>query len=283
MAEPAAPPPEAVRSGVSKTMFAVTVVIVGIVALLAGIGLGNVLYGVRPPRTTFIVGTNVPFPPFEDFNTTLGEFVGFDIDISRFIAENLSRTMVVRQFSNFQVLLATVGTGGVDMAASAITSSGDTGQNRSRYMAFSDSYYDANQGVLVQTGSSLTCTSSNCTADNLWNLQVGVQTGTTSEGWLDANKAANTTKVRFQTVDAELAALRQGTIDAVIIDYGPALSFANAPGSGLRVAGQIITNELYSFAVPLGDPDHILPIINSVLRGIKDDGTYDQLIAKWFG
>jgi len=282
MAQSGAPPPEAVRGGASKTLFAVTVVVVAIIAFAAGIGLGNVLYGARPPKTTFTVGTNVPFPPFEDFNDTQGQFVGFDIDIATLIAQNLSRTLVVRQFTNFEVLLATVGTGGVDMAASAITSSGDTGTNRSRFMSFSSSYYDANQDVLVQTGSTVTCTGSTCTASNLWGLQVGVQTGTTSEGWLDANKAANTTKVRFQTVDAELAALRQSTIDAVIIDYGPAQSYASAPGSGLRVAGQIITNELYSFAVPLGDPDHILPVINAVLSGIKANGTYDRLIQKWF-
>ncbi len=282
MAQPVAPPPEAVRGGVSKTLFAIVVVIVAILAFLGGVGLGNVLYGVKPPKTTFVVGVNVPFPPFEDFNETTGEFAGFDIDMSKLIAQELNLTLVIRQFSNFEVLLATVGTGGVDMAASAITSSGATGANRTHFMSFSDSYYDANQGVLVKTGSSLTCPAGNCTASDFWGLQVGVQTGTTSEGWLDANKAANTTKVRFQTVDAELAALRLGTIDAVIIDYGPALSYANAPASGLRVAGEIVTNELYSFAVPLGDPNKILPAINRVIARIKSNGVYDQLIAKWF-
>src|SRR6266540_3639485 len=156
MAQSGAPPPEAVRGGASKTLFAVTVVVVAILAFAAGIGLGNVLYGTRPPKTTFTVGTNVPFPPFEDFNDTQGQFVGFDIDIATLIAQNLSRTLVVRQFTNFEVLLATVGTGGVDMAASAITSSGDTGTNRSRFMSFSSSYYDANQDVLVQTGRTVT-------------------------------------------------------------------------------------------------------------------------------
>lgn len=283
MAQSVAPPPEAVRGGVSKTFFAVVVVIVAIVAFLGGIGLGNVLYGgVRPPKTTFNVGVNVPFPPFEDFNETTGEFSGFDIDMSKLVAQELNRTLVIRQFSNFEVLLATVGTGGVDMAASAITSSGTTGANRTHFMSFSNSYYDANQGVLVKTGSSLNCTAGNCTAASLWSLQIGVQTGTTSESWLDANKAANTTKVRFQTVDAELASLRLGTIDAVIIDYGPAQSYANAPASGLRLAGQIVTNELYSFAVPRGDPDGILPAINRVIARIKSNGVYDQLIAKWF-
>jgi len=282
MAQSGAPPPEAVRGGVSKTVFVVTVIIVAIITFLAGVPVGNVFFGTRPPRTLFNVGTNVPFPPFEDFNSTLGEFVGFDINISALIAKELGRTLVIRQFSSFQTLLTTVAVGGVDMAASSITSSGATGVNRSRTMSFSNSYYDANQGLLVQTASSITCANNNCSASNLWGRQVGVQTGTTSESWLDANKAANTTKVRFQTVDAELAALRQGTIDAVIIDYGPAQSFAGAPGSGLRVAGQILTNELYSFAVPLGDPDHILPVINALIARIKADGTYDKLIKYWF-
>ena len=49
------------------------------------------------------------------------------------------------------------------------------------------------------------------------------------------------------------------------------------------MAGQIVTNELYAFAVPNGDPDGIISAINRVLTEIKANGTYDQLIAKWFG
>lgn len=279
-----APPAEAVRkSGVSGG----AVVAVAIVMLLAGIGLGYVVFrtpaGGPPPKQFLITGTNVPFPPFEDFNTTTGEFEGFDIDIAGLIAAELNRTLVVRQFSSFTTLLATVSSGGLDMAVSGITMSGSNGATRNQTMDFSNPYYNANQGVLVQTSSTLSCANNVCTNTSLASLRVGVQQGTTSESWMNDNADPSTTVVVFQTVDAELAALQAGNLDAVVIDYDPAVSLAGAPGSGMKVAGAIITNELYGIAVPNNDPDGILPVINALLARIRANGTYDQLIVKWFG
>ena len=284
MAGGGAPPPEAVRKGMGGRAVLV-IVVVAIVAFLAGLGFGAlVLPRAAPVKTSLVVATNVPFPPFEDFNASSANFEGFDVDLSQLIANELGRTLVVRQFANFQTLLATVGKGGVDMAASGITASGASGANRSKFMTFSDFYYNANQGLLVRSASTLACAdANNCTGSDLKNLQVGVQQGTTSEAWITENGDPSTIVRTFTSVDTELVALKAGTIDAVIIDYAPAQAFAAAAGSGLKVAGLIVTNELYAFAVPLGDPDKILPVINQLLAKIKANGTYDQLITKWFG
>jgi polar amino acid transport system substrate-binding protein len=51
----------------------------------------------------------------------------------------------------------------------------------------------------------------------------------------------------------------------------------------MQVAGVIFTGEQYGFAVALGDPQGLLTVINSVLATAKSDGTYNQLIQKWFG
>ena len=47
----------------------------------------------------------------------------------------------------------------------------------------------------------------------------------------------------FTTVDTEIAALEAGSIDAVIIDSGPATSIAAGSSGALKVAGTIIANE----------------------------------------
>ena len=287
MAQGGGPPLEAVRGGVGKTVFAVAVIVVAIVAFLAGLGLGNVIYGVKPPKQFLLVGTNVPFAPFENFNTSSGEFEGFDIEIARLIAQEAGRTLVIRQFADFQALLTAVGQGGVDMAASAITMSGTSGAARNATMDFSNPYYNANQGVLAQASDPFTC-SGECAPSELAPLTIGVQLGTTSEAWVDDNVAPlmanpSTQIVRFTLVDTEIAALKQGALDVVVIDLGPAESFAGGTGSNLKVAGEITTNELYGFAVPNGDPDGLVAIINRVLARIIADGTYDQLIQTWFG
>lgn len=285
----AAPPTEAVRKGMSKTLLAVIVVVVAILAFVGGIGMGNLLYAPKPTTSPFlVVGTNIPFPPFEDYNYTTGKYVGFDIDMSQMIANAAGRQLVIQNFADFSVLLTTVGKGGVDMAASAITQSGTTGAQRNSTMSFSVPYYDANQAVLVKSASTITCASNVCTAPMLKNYTVGVQTGTTSESWVDDNladlMANNATQIkRFTTVDLEIAALNAGSIDLVIIDAGPANAIAAGSAGALKVTGSIITGELYGFAVAHNDPEGLLPVINKVINDSKANGTYQTLITKWFG
>ena len=45
----------------------------------------------------------------------------------------------------------------------------------------------------------------------------------------------------------------------------------------------IITNELYGFAVAHGDPEGLLPVINSVITQAYSSGWYKAEIKKWFG
>ncbi|HYK93011.1 MAG TPA: ABC transporter substrate-binding protein [Thermoplasmata archaeon] len=283
-------PPEAYRRGIGRGMFVAVVVIVAVIALLAGVFVGKSLYGTGSSSkpSYLVVGTNIPFPPFEDYNYTTGQYVGFDIDFSIMIAHATGRTLVIQNYADFSVLLSTVGTGGVDMAASAITESGTTGADRNQSMAFSLPYYNANQAVLVKSSSTLTCPSNTCDQSELKTLVVGVQTGTTSQSWADQFLAPNMTNPssqyqKFTTVDTEIAALEAGSLDAVIIDSGPAGAIAAGSSGQLKVAGTIITGELYGFAVAHGDPEGLLPEINNVITTSEQNGTYQVLIHKWFG
>ncbi len=266
-------------------MFVGTVVVVAILMLAGGVFVGKSVYGGTSSSVTgfLVVGTNIPFPPFEDYNATSNSFFGFDMDLAQMIATAAHDTLVIRNFADFTILLSTVGTGGVDMAASAITSSGSNGAVRNQTMSFSDPYYNANQALLVKSSSTMTCASNICTNVSLIGLTVGLQTGTTSEGWATDNLNSSTTIQQFTTVDTEIAALEAGSIDAVIIDSAPAAAIAAGSGNALKVAGTIITNELYSFAVGHNDPEHLLPIINTVLSQAVQDGTYQKLVTKWFG
>lgn len=276
----AAPPPEAVRKGIGRGLFVTVVVVVAIIAFVGGLGLGNYMFGGQTKTSTpfFVVGTNLPFPPFENFNTTSGAYEGFDVNITVLIAQALGRTLVWQNYASFDVLLTTVGKGGVDMAAASITITA----NRSKSMSFSNSYYDANQGVLVKSSSTLACAASGCTVNDLKSLIVAVQSGTTSDAWATEFLIPNGTTVqRFTAVDTEIAALTAGSVNLVIIDLPIAKSYAAGSAGSLKVAGQIPTGEHYGFAVAYGDPEGILPVINSVISTIKANGVYDQLRAEW--
>lgn len=288
----ASPPTEALRRGVSRGAFIAAVVIVAVIMLAAGVYVGRATVSSSSSSATkyLVVGTNVPFPPFETFNNTTGTYVGFDMNFSQLIASALHRTLVIDNYANFAALLADVGAGVVDMAASAITESGSVGAARNATMAFSIPYYDADQAILVRTGSSLKCPTvaeGGCTVQNLSGLVIGVQTGTSSQSWCQQYLIPNETKSgsvdAYTTVDLEIDALLLKTLNAVMIDLGPATSIAAGSGGALSVAGEVITNELYGFAVAHGDPEHILPVINSVITQSMQNGTYAYLVKEWFG
>lgn len=283
------PPAEAMRHGVSRGVFIVTVVVVAVIAVSAGLYVGKTVLSSSSSSSShyLVVGTNIPFPPFEDYNYTSGAYFGFDINFSMLIAAALGRTLVIDNYADFSALLADTGAGVVDMAASAITESGSVGLARNATMSFSIPYYNANQAILVKSGSSLKCPTTGCTVANLSSLTIGVQTGTSSQSWLQqylppVNETGGSV-VGYTTVDLEIEALTAGSLDAVMIDLGPATSIAQGSGGTLSVAGEVITNELYGFAVAHGDPEHILPVINTVITQSIQNGTYAKLVKEWFG
>jgi len=280
----AAPPPEATRGGRRTGVGVALVIVVAIVTFLAGLGIGYVVF-TPPTKLKLIVGTNAPFPPYESYNDTLGQFVGFDMDLAKLVADALGRDMVVRNFNNFDLLLETAGTGGVDIAVSAITMSGPKGMDRNKTMDFSNPYYSANQAVVVRSADTFTCPSNACTQTQVLHNTIGVQSGTTSEGWVDTYITGNQTEQIFRYTDVvdEINALKGSVYRLMIIDEAPARAIAAGSGGALKVAGVIVTNELYGIAVANNDPKKFVPVINSVLAQIMADGRYNQLLTKWFG
>jgi ABC-type amino acid transport substrate-binding protein len=273
------------RRGVSRGLFVATVVIVAVIMLAAGLYVGKTVLGsTSSSAKPFVVGTNVPFPPFEDYNLTTKTYFGFDIQFAGMIAQAMHRPLLITNYADFSALLTDAGVGVFDMAASAITESGSVGAGRNLSMTFSVPYYEANQALLVRSASSITCAASGCTVAVMASLKIGLQSGTSSEDWADAYLKPNETTgtiTEFTSVDTEVTALEAGALDAVMIDTGPAASLAAGSGGALRVAGIIHTGELYGFAVAHGDPNDYIPVINGVIYTAMRNGTYQSMITYW--
>src|SRR3990172_6794254 len=276
------PPPEALK-GISRGLFITAVVLVAAAAFSAGFVTKGMLAPAGPaPEKTYIIGTNTPFPPFEtlDENETPE---GFDMDLITTILTRGGKHFEVRDFRDFGALLSSVQTHRVDIAASAITSSGTTGANRNATMSFSDPYFESDQAILVRKGyTGVTCTASNCVAADIEGERIATQAGTTSEFWVADNIATGPTPVTFPDVTQVLEALRTSGVDVVVIDKPAGEGIVAANPTTYELVGAVQTDELYSFAVPKGDPDKLLPLINSELAKMRTDGTYNTISAKWF-
>lgn len=273
----------------AKGVSVVIVAVVAVVLFVSGVGVGWLVFSPAPRTVSkLFLGTNTPFPPFEFRNATTDELQGFDIELIQTIVTRAGFQYEWNDFRDFSALLAAVSVGRMDIAIGAITTNGPVGAERNKSMDFSDPYYESDQGLLKRAGDTTTyCAAANCTAQelNTTTLKVAAQAITTSEFWVEDNLKNVVNSKHFETrptVEETLLLLSQGVVNVVVIDLPAAQGIAAANPGTYAVAGAIQTNELYGFAVANGDPLGLVPIINTQLRALKADGTYLQILNKWF-
>jgi ABC-type amino acid transport substrate-binding protein len=216
---------------------------------------------------TITVGSDVPYPPFEEFGDSKTEFTGFDVELVEAIGEKIGREPEFIDTS-FDTIFRDLAAGKFEMVASATTITDE----REETVDFSNPYYLAEQAILVKAGSDVK------TAEDLAGLTVGVQQGTTGEEFVEEETDAG--EVRSFPEGPDLTTpLRGGTIDAAVLDIPVAENLA-AAGGGLEVSAEIETGEEYGLVVQQGEED-LLTEINDALQEVKDDGTLNELYEKW--
>ncbi len=216
------------------------------------------------------VCSDVPYPPFEDFDTTADSgFKGFDIDVVQAIADGLDLELAVKD-SSFDALQSgqALNAGQCDLAASAMTITDD----RKKALDFSDGYYDSEQSLLVPEGSDI--------ADiaGLAGKKVGVQQGTTGKAYTEEN-APDAKIVSFPS-DAEMfQAIKAGQVDALLQDLP--VNLDHQKEGGFTVVETYTTDEQYGLAMKKGSTE-LVAAVNEQLSTMRDDGSYDEIYNTYF-
>lgn len=217
------------------------------------------------------VGSDIPFPPFEDFDGD--EVVGYDADLINEIASRLDLTVEWID-TDFDTIFTQLATGTFDVVASATTITPE----RSQQVNFTAPYYRAQQALTVNVEARPDITS----VDDLGEGDsVAVQTGTTGADWATENLAPRGVEVReFPQAPDTYTALEGADVDGVIFDEPSAVE-ESANRQGLMVIDVIDTNENYGFGV---DPARaeLLDEMNRVFQEMLDDGTYQEIYDRWF-
>ncbi len=212
--------------------------------------------------------THLSYQPFEYEKG--GEIVGFDVDIVAKVAEKLGLEQEV-----VDTPFETITTGAAfNQKTCDISAAGTTiTDERKGKVDFSDSYFDANQAVLVKDKKP-------ASEADLKGMKIAVQQGTTGEMYANENikDATNTT---YEDLPLSRDALKNGQHAAVINDNGVHYDYAKQ-NSGFNVAFDIATGEHYGIAVKKGNAE-LLKTTNEVLAQLKSDGTYNEIYKKWFG
>jgi len=216
---------------------------------------------------TLTVGTDTPYPPFEFGKAPA--YDGFDIDMVNAIAKKLN-LKTDYQDTSFDTIFTDLGLGKFDLVASAATITPD----RQKTVNFSDPYYSAQQALLVPTGSDIK------TVQDLDGKTVGAQNGTTGKDY--AENETNASSVQgYPNGPAAIEAVKNGQVDATIIDQPVAQDAIDKGQTGFDVATVIPTGELYGLGVSKDSPK-LLEAVNGALEGLKKDGGLDKIYQKWF-
>ena len=247
---------------------AVQRVIFALLGLVLALGLSFIPAFSQTPPNPFRVATEATFPPFE-FQQG-GQLTGFDIDLMRAIGEEADLNIDFRNLP-FDGIIPALQARTVEAAISGMTITAE----RAQAIAFSRPYFRAGLAIAVRED--------NKTIKNFQDLKgkrIAVQIGTT--GALEATKIPGAVVSQFDSAALALQELINGRVEAVVNDKPVTLYAIKEAGlRGVKVVGELLTEEFYGIALPKNSP--YLQLINDALGRVIESGQYDVIFQQWFG
>ena len=186
-------------------------------------------------KDQLVVATSTGFEPFEMVEN--GKFFGIDLEIAAGLAEYLGKELVIEDMQ-FASVVTSVQQGICDIGMAGLTIT----PARQEVVTFSDSYYSANQNLVVPGD----CTDfDKCkTKEDVEKIlkskkdaKIGCQRGTTGAIYIDGDaddpdgygfEGLPGTKMEYDYAALAFTAMINGEVDYVIVDDAPANAIAKA-------------------------------------------------------
>ena len=223
---------------------------------------------------TWVIATDTVFKPFE-YTDANGDFVGIDVDILAAIAED----------QGFQYELKSLGWDSAIAACQAgqadgmIAGASITQERKDSGWLFSDGYYTATQTMTVPANSDITG------FDGLQGKTVAVKTGTQGAAYAESLKDQYGFEITyFEDSPTMYQAVLGGQCVACFEDTPIMQASIKDGGLALKVL-EDTANEGgdYGFAIFNADNQELLDMFNAGLADIKENGKYDEILAKYLG
>jgi polar amino acid transport system substrate-binding protein len=228
-----------------------------------------------PGRLT--VGTDKPaYPPYyEDNDPTNGK--GFESAVAYAVAKQLG-------FGHAQVKWTVVpfnssyapGPKHFDFDINQISIT----PARAKHVDFSSPYFTAPQAVVaLKKSPAANATSLAALAD----AKLGVQVGTTSLDAVTASIKPKSQPQVFNDSNDVVSALKNGQVDAVVIDLPTAFYLTSAQVKGARIVGQFDAPGGDSWGALLAKGSALTPCVTRAVQGLKASGQLAQITKQWMG
>ena len=214
------------------------------------------------------IGSDTTYPPHEFIED--GVVKGFDVDVVAAICEriNCQPNWITTAWDGIFGALAD---GQFDMVVSGVTIT----EERDKIVDFSDPYIIVQQGVLMRVEDA------DKTIDDFKSgaMRLASQNGTTNAA-LGEELVGRDNLALFDAFNNAVVALQNGDVDGVIIDSTSAAAYEQEFAGELTVAITGLSSD------PLGlvfqEGSELQDAFNEGLQAIKDDGTLNELIIKWW-
>ena len=222
------------------------------------------------------VGTNAAFEPFEMMAEDGETIIGFDVDLINAIAadQGMEVEMVNMEFDG---LVMAVQNGQLDAAIAGMSITPE----RQEQVAFTAPYYDAGLNIAVAADNE------DITSEaDLAGKVVASQMGTTGAAKsLELQEAGVVAEVKLlENINVCMLALGNGEVDAVIMDIPVNGAYVAAHPEVAKIAAEFVVEEPEQFGIAVSlDNTELLDKLNAGLENVKANGTYDELIDKYFG
>lgn len=225
----------------------------------------------RVAAKTYVIGTDVTYPPFEFANDN-NKYVGIDIDLMKTIAKREGFQVEIKALG-FNAAVQALESGQID---GVIAGMGITPERRKTF-DFSDPYYKTGYVMAVAKNSSIS------SYKDLKGKRVAIKTGTAAANYAQSiQKKYGFKTVTFDDSDNMYNDVISGN-SVACFDDGPVLQYAVKTGTKLKLATKPADGGYYGFAVMKGQNQELLQKFNHGLKQLKADGTYQQIVNKYVG
>ncbi|MGW3631211.1 ABC transporter substrate-binding protein [Streptomyces sp. NPDC005122] len=151
---------------------------------------------------------------------------------------------------------------------------------REKAVDFSSGYYDVRQAVVALKGSKAAGAKS---LADLKHVKLGAQVGTTSLNYIDDVVKPDRQPAAYAKNDQAKSALKNGQVDAIVVDLPTAFYITAAEVTDARIVGQFEntggTPEQFGLVLDKGSA--LTPCVTKAVDALREDGTLASVEKQW--
>lgn len=217
------------------------------------------------------VGSDTTSPPMESIDPATGQVVGFDVDVVNAVCAKIN-CQAEFVTTGWDGIFAALDQGSFDLVASGVSIT----EERKKAMDFSDPYIVNSQAVLMRVEDQ------GITLDRFKDAgrKLSAQANTT-DAQVAESVVGKENVAAYDTFSAAIIALKNKDVDGVVINGANAAAYEREFAGELVVAIKDLESDPLGLVFRKGDEN--VAAFNEGLKMIKDDGTLDQLVNKYWG